>query len=58
MQMGETVPKPFAAKSEPSVEMQSCKLGGPPGMVRRGLVVDKSTLPTRSARIYVIHVGD
>lgn len=35
------------------MEMQICKLGGTPEWF---VEADKSTLPTRSARIYVIHV--
>lgn len=35
------------------MEMQICKLGGTPEWF---VGADKSTLPTRSARIYAIHV--
>lgn len=37
------------------MEMQICKPGGTPEWF---VGADKSTLPTRSARIYAIHVGD
>ena len=37
------------------MELQICKLGGTPEWF---VVADKSALPTRSARIYAIHVED